>query len=126
MQREAAQRVKQWATGKDLPSLLGTLAEFVADFPVFAPSAALGVEELVRSLRSKPEAATKAYRAACASLHPDRHTTAKPDTQVLALALLQALAVEHATYIRTAVGSQQQPTGPLMTAPSEGESCAVS
>ena len=91
LQREASQRIKPWAADKDAACMLGSLADWSDDFPAFE-SGDDSREWLIQQLRTRPAALQKAFSAAAAALHPDKHA-ASPERKALALALLQALAV---------------------------------
>lgn len=83
---EAANRVKLWATGKDLVALLSTLGEFSQSFESALPQAAPD------AVRGDSAALRKAYHRACLQLHPDKQAGASASTQAIALALFQSLS----------------------------------
>ena len=73
--------------------MLGALGDFSEELPIFA-SNPLSAQQ-VDMLRRRPSKLLKAYRSACHELHPDQQADAPLSTQVVALALLQMLAVAH-------------------------------
>ena len=95
--------------------MLGSLGDWSDDFPAF-DSGGDSREWLIQQLRARPAALQKAFSAAAAALHPDKHA-ASPERKALALALLQALAVA----VQSAQSKQAQDGQrvAIFTAPSE-------
>jgi hypothetical protein len=89
-QRKAAGRVKIWRGQKDLVDMLASIGDF-EEFPALATSGTMR-QRLATAMRQRPEALHKCYRSACGVLANQPH--APMETQALALALLQTLAVE--------------------------------
>ena len=117
--RKAAARVKMWKGQKDAAEMLATLDSFTDEFPGFTVAGDMR-ERLIETLRKRPDALQKAYRSCCAIL--TNQSTASPETQALALALLQYVSIAYQGAQQEVRERQQQ----LNEADNADDACTIS